>query len=979
MPFKGVFSQFVFQQEWEPNPGFLDEANDIVQHDGSGDFLITGNTGLYDPPNLPDDDIYLIRTDDNGDLIWSFIYETNFIPLEANSVAAVPGPQGGFIIAGTAIPATGNMVFVLRVDANGAVLWNAFYPDPNGGRGVAFDILSELDSQGNVQHVLTGEILQNGQEDVFFMKIDDNGNLLNGLQFPRSGTRDRGNDIEVTAAGYAIAVQNLSLAGDFTVYYLNGNGFPLWNNVYNWGSASQAVDLEVLSNQGLVVVGHTQNPSAGDWDVSYLNLDASGTVQYGFVDTRAGDQWARSAGSQSTDVVGLLSFDDISSSSQLMSIDGNTGTWNWGNQYNASVFSNAKSVYATAELGWTFTGEQSLTGEIVQIKTDLNGFAACSTVAIQPLLGVPMIREENFRLSFLSMGDPEDLTVLSQTLEPDQEKFCCSSAALCGPGPVRPSFNRQLTINPSDQQAFAMEILENGNVIMAGTQQAGGNGNRDNLLVQTDGEGNLCQVLEIDHNREEWYIGIHQRPDDCGDFFTTGFEITPTGDFDMFVSRHLADGVPVWTNRLDNLANREQGFDLVHNINIKPNGDTHRAIVAAGYTESIGNGAQDGLLTAYEEDGTHLWTRVYGYGGNDRFNAIILRTPNNLPSQLIAVGESVIQGGLGFLDSWLVRIGTSGLPVASRRFGLERGDDRANDVVRGPNGDFYVVGQCRTLQTQPWNMYVARFDPNLNQVYFNIIGNTNADDVAFAVDYNFTNDRLYIAGFTQGFNAANRAATVVEVEPLTGAVSQAVIFDGPEDEVFQDIKIDGQGRPIASGSTNSYNPGDQEVYMVKLDNMNADCAIPVTYTEWTLPTVLDTDLPGLVFHQDVLLVDVEDNLLQEEMYNVCPYNGPVTVEDEHNQEAASIFAKNGGNSFDYSLKISPNPASNRVKMEYQFEKEAKRSLELINLQGQVLKSSFILQMQGSASIELEEIPAGIYLIRIKGGPEGGLTKRLIIN
>jgi hypothetical protein len=86
---------------------FIEQAND-------GGYIITGNTNSFDPVY---NEVYLIRTDSIGDLVWS---KTFGLPGNDNYGYCVQQVNdGGYIVSGISTAFNNNQIYIIKTDANG--------------------------------------------------------------------------------------------------------------------------------------------------------------------------------------------------------------------------------------------------------------------------------------------------------------------------------------------------------------------------------------------------------------------------------------------------------------------------------------------------------------------------------------------------------------------------------------------------------------------------------------------------------------------------------------------------------------------------------------------------------------------------------------------------------------------------------------------------------------------------------------------
>lgn len=970
-------AQFVFQRTIDPDPAYTERVHSVVEAN-NGEFVLVGD--MEDRGTLQGDDVFVIRTDAQGQILWGFVYEINNCDLDGEGVAEAMGNE--CVVTGTATENGENNVFAFRLSNTGALVWDMIYePTISGWIPSAHNIKQEV-VNGVERFLIVGGLEPPSSTWTwapFIMQISATGAENWSRHWVNYYSLTRAIEVEPTSFGYYILTEDFVL-GSGSHYFVvglvtNPNPTWAWFRRVQWPDQSTATDLVVVDGDDAVVSGSVFNPATQDWDVGVIRLNWTApnnmSLAWGYTDQQPGDQRAISAALNSNNQMGILI--DHNNQAEILNIETAGGNLVWKEQYNGFILNAPRDIEATADGGYIAVGTDG--NQATLLKVDPVGFSGCS----QSPVAFNRVNETLIPLfTGVGIGDILDalpITMNPSDLEPEEEDICCSIAASCPPGPVRNSFNRQVTMNPDNQGAFALDILDNGDLVIVGTNEGGPSGSRDNLLVRTDGEGNLCSLVDVDHQIDEWYLSVYQRTAGCGEYFTTGFELNNQGDFDLFISRHDATGVPVWTTRLDNQERWEQGYDLAESQHIKSNGDVDNYISVCGFTQSWGSGSDDGLLVSTQDNGLMVASNAIGWGGLDRFYAMTKNSANPLTGNYVMVGETQGPDGVGDKDSWLVRTLVSAVPIASRVFGIEGGDDIAQDIVRAPDGSYYVVGQCRVNNPDPWDMYVARFDANFNMLYFHILP-APENDIAFGVDYNTSNDMLYIAGSTESFGMfGNKAAIVVEVFPLTGQVNRTTVFDDHEDESFQDVKVDANGRVVCVGNTSSFWPGDSEVYMVKLDNMMAPCGIAENLNADPYLDPINTDLPGRIPRLEAVSVDVEEHILPDEAFDVCPYMGPVPPKGGGNSNE-EIFAKRAPAT--NAMQLAPNPAQDRVQLNYSFETEADRMWSLLDLQGRIIRTQAISGQNGSQNIELQDLPTGIYLVRISGGPEGQIVKRLAV-
>ncbi len=221
-------------------------------------------------------DAYLIKTDQLGDTIWTKKYGGS-IWEEGFSVKQTL--DGGYAIAGrtSSFGAGGMDVYLIKTDTNGDTLWTRAY----GGIGndKAFSIAQTTDGG----YIIAGwtNSFGSGNADVYLVKTDSIGDTLWTKTY--GGTEyDRGFSVcQTTDGGYAIAGETNSFGADlYDVYIIRTDSFgdSLWTCLYGGSSADAGRSIDQTSDGGFVIAGFTVSYGAGLTDVYLIKTDSLGNL-----------------------------------------------------------------------------------------------------------------------------------------------------------------------------------------------------------------------------------------------------------------------------------------------------------------------------------------------------------------------------------------------------------------------------------------------------------------------------------------------------------------------------------------------------------------------------------------------------------------------------------------------------------------------------------------------------------------------------
>ena len=194
--------------------GGEDEFGQFVLQTSDGGYIIAGGIMYLSGLNAGFSDIYLLRTDQNGNVIWSQVYEEDGYE-EGWCVRQIK--DDGYIILGQADHGTGGEntdIVLIKTDQNGNLVWKKYY----GGEGleVAYCLLETKDA-GFIIFGATSSYGVGGS-DLYLVKTDKNGNIEWSRTF--GGEKDE----------IGIAIKETSDGG----YLLGGSSFSKYEHEPYW-------------------------------------------------------------------------------------------------------------------------------------------------------------------------------------------------------------------------------------------------------------------------------------------------------------------------------------------------------------------------------------------------------------------------------------------------------------------------------------------------------------------------------------------------------------------------------------------------------------------------------------------------------------------------------------------------------------------------------------------------------------------------
>ncbi len=244
-----------------------------VQQTSDGGYIVAGFTASF---GAGDYDIFLIKTDANGNVQWAKTYGGTAWDW-AYSVQQTS--DGGYIVAGgTASFGAGSRdFFLIKTDANGNLQWAKTY----GGTNV--DVASSVQQTSDGGYIVAGgtDSFGAGSGDIILIKTASNGNISWAKTYG-GANQDWAFSVQQTSdGGYIVAGETRSFgagSGDIILIKTASNGNISWAKTYGGTNYDRASSVRQTSDGGYIVAGWTLSFGAGNEDVFLIKTDANGNI-----------------------------------------------------------------------------------------------------------------------------------------------------------------------------------------------------------------------------------------------------------------------------------------------------------------------------------------------------------------------------------------------------------------------------------------------------------------------------------------------------------------------------------------------------------------------------------------------------------------------------------------------------------------------------------------------------------------------------
>lgn len=233
-----------------------------------------------------------------------------------------------------------------------------------------------------------------------------------------------------------------------------------------------------------------------------------------------------------------------------------------------------------------------------------------------------------------------------------------------------------------DDAAWSITVAPDSGFVVAGTTNSNSSSNANGLVFKTDGSGKVVWATELaSDSMEDAYSVINARG---GGYYVTGFVRTDTTGDDAFVAKFDNSGRVSWYVRCGS-PGTEEAYGIAEDLNGN--------IILCGMTtyDSITNGGGSGYpgnsdmwLAKLRSSGNLVWMKTFGTVENDvAWDVIVDRDKYVLTGWTKANGNDD--------DVALLITDTTGKLLSSNAYGTF-GTDRAFNVVVKPGSEYSLVG-----------------------------------------------------------------------------------------------------------------------------------------------------------------------------------------------------------------------------------------------------------------------------------------------
>lgn len=373
---------------------------------------------------------------------------------------------------------------------------------------------------------------------------------------------------------------------------------------------------------------------------------------------------------------------------------------------------------------------------------------------------------------------------------------------------ARGQFNFQRTYGLSDiNEAKVVRPAVDGGFVIAGTTSIN---NTDIYILKINDDGtlnwqNTLGSLGIDHAN-----AMTKSYDSC--YVLAGYSnsFNGLGDYNIYVVKVDNNGQLLWHKEIG-------GLDWDFGYCIQPTQDSGYIIVGNSYSGS--SGSSDGIFLKIDSLGNLQWERIFNTPGNDYLFGVTI-----LPDGSYIANGTMINGNGGSKDIIIEKVNMAGDSIWFKEYGSN--DDEESNTIYSKNGVCIIAGSNK--DSSGLNNLTFRINDNGDSLSTTLLSHPN-DEITTAIDT--SNSNYIITGYTSSFGGGKKDLFISRIDSLGNDI-QGKTYGGSEDEIGYSIIGTPDGGAIAVGSSTTYTPGSQSVYIVKADsNLIANTNVVIGLSE----------------------------------------------------------------------------------------------------------------------------------------------------
>lgn len=487
--------------------------------------------------------------------------------------------------------------------------------------------------------------------------------------------------------------------------------------------------------------------------------------------------------------------------------------------------------------------------------------------------------------------------------------------------------------------------------------------------------------------------------DDNGGYYTSGFfkgsmtmgstVLTSAGAEDMYVAKHDATGQVVWAKKAGG-AGSDMGYSISYSEGFVYVTGIYSATATFGTQLLSSSGSTDGYIAKYDVNGNFIWAKKVGSTLSDRTDQIVF-APGGIMYMQASIGSGCMYNSVsltnnGNVDAYLFKMDTAGALIDHVNIGGTSNDYAFDLKLEGSNlyitgdfaSDFIDFGTTFLGNHGNYDVYLAKYDLLLNEVWGVVVGGSSVDHVEKTIiDLNgncyltgsFAGSAMFgtqtvtsLSGGKDGFLAKYNSNGILEWVSKMGGTSLTCGRDMLFSDDQKNISVVGHFQTqIANATKTVSSTGDYDAFLVQYDSSGiASNLVTFGGTGSDIPN----EMVGL--NNDIWVLG---SMTETTSFNSMSYtsNGGSDIA-VWQLKSSSVGVEEEIASVDFEMY--PNPTQRVFVIK---SKNAIQSLEVYDLLGNKVYATSMNDTDVSVALQLSK---GMYFVVVDGNNQS--ARKLII-
>jgi PKD repeat protein len=801
------------QEVWNKTyKGNGDEWAYFVLQTADGGYFIAGRTIMC---NECTTDVWFVKTDSNGNEEWN----GTFGKIRTDWVDHIlQTSDGGYIVAGTAQSWLHGVkiseFWVVKIDSNGDEQWNRTY-----GEGVIeWETFVSQTMDGGYFLGVTTSPCDDCPDNILLVKINPEGTeqwntTIGGYEDDRLMYADQTSDgtfvivrINGTLPDYDKWIENIDAGGTVqwsmslgegsvsqvqktsdggyiiaarSTYYTRHSNLMLirtdskgneqWNKTFSGTLAWSVNSIRQTRDGGYIMGGDTYSFGVDHSDFWVMKTDPKGEEQWNWTCIGTHHKWIDSV-HQTTDDGFIVGGKIIGSKYALMKFDPD-GNLQWNKEYGDIEY-----FQPTYDGGYVLAGDKDDDFRLIKIREETVPAALFSYNPPYP--GVAQTIVFDATSSFYPGGD---ITMY-------QWDF--------GDGNITTTTEGTITHSYTSDRNYSVNLTVHGNDNLV-------NSTTREVTVQKTAPPGVEWMRTFGGNGYEYAYWVMQTSD--GGYIVTGnTESYGTGESDLWVVKTDQNGTEQWNKTYG-------GTDYDSGYSIRQTSDG--GYIVAGDTGSYSTGISDFWLIKINPDGDEQWNRTFG--GTDIEGANFVH--QTLDDGYILGGYKVNDTGVSMY--WLVKTDSGGTEEWNRTIGNDRGD-WVEDMDQTSDGGYILAGTTYDHSVERRSLWLTKTDSGGNEQWNRTLG--GIERILVKAVKESSDGSFIIAGETGSYYGDNPVGIMLVKANANGYEEWNRTFTGIDYYTPYSVSQTSDGGYIVAGikktrEDNAYYGDVSDAWLVKTD------------------------------------------------------------------------------------------------------------------------------------------------------------------